>query len=145
MAQLSSLWRDLGLNLVLRCLTGSALMWLSNHACCCFEASQRAASFPAARRPASSSPKVGVSGCAGRRREGKSICEGSTALVLGESDGLSNIWAIKANGLSISGNVVSMKDVVVPHCVNMYMIYLAASCKCKRSLAYVTRGTLMAR
>lgn len=45
MAQLSSLWRDLGLNLVLRCLIGSALMWLSNQACCCFMALQRAASF----------------------------------------------------------------------------------------------------
>lgn len=45
MAQLSSLWRDLGLNLVLRCLTGSVLMWLSNHAYCCFMALQRAASF----------------------------------------------------------------------------------------------------
>lgn len=144
MAQLSSLWRDLGLNLVLRCLTGSALMWLSNHAYCCFMASQRAASFPAARFSASSSPEASVSGRAGRRREGKSICEGSAALVLGKSDGLSNIWAIKPNGLNISGNIVSMKDVVVPNCVNMYMIYLAASCKCKRSKAYATRGTLMA-
>lgn len=44
MAQLSSLWRDLGLDSLLRCLIGSALMWLSNQAYCCFMALQRAAS-----------------------------------------------------------------------------------------------------
>lgn len=136
MARLSSLWRDLGLNLVLRCLTGSALMWLSNRACRCLAASQRAASFQ---------PGSGL-------RSAFQVVLGEDARVEAcvkearpsSLPNLSNIGAIKPNGLSVSGNA-SMKDVGVPHCVNMYMIYLAASCKCKRSAAYATRGTLMAR
>lgn len=85
MAQLSSLWRDVGLNLVLRCLTGSVLMWLSNHAYCCFTALQRAASFSPMQ---GFQPEVSISGCGGNRFKGKTIYKDTK----GELDWLSCIW-----------------------------------------------------
>lgn len=111
MAQLSSLWRDLGLNLVRCRLIGSGLMWLSNQACCCFMALQRAASF---LLPGSSLDLA----------ESQHLSVKTT-----ETRGMSCLWALKPNGLDISGSIFSVCLWGVLQflmCVCMFYVYMFA-------------------